>query len=179
MSTKHNLLSFTTAFVVLAVMALILINNPKLIDQLLGLSSPPHLSDKELILNFHQHRMEFERLQKMIGDDEGLSRLNAENVQLETVESSPVGEARISEYRALLRKIGVRGGISVSTDRKTIEITSTHRGMATHNSQKGYLYIGGPVMGELFSDLDRFSQTETGSGVRHIEGNWYIYFEGY
>jgi hypothetical protein len=165
--------------IAITTIAVTAVYNPKLIDQLLGLQGPPHLSDNELIANFHHNREEFEQLRKMINQDIGLARITPDQIEPENSERVGIGMSRIAEYRALLKKAGVRGGISVSTDRKVVELISTYRGFVTHNSQKGYLYIDGSVDNELIADLDRFSASEIGSGVRHIEGNWYLFFEGY
>jgi hypothetical protein len=153
--------------------------NPQLIDQLLCLQNTPHLSDDKLIANFHRNREKFEQLRKMVNQDIGLARITPDQIQLVNPESVGIGMPRIVEYRVLLKKVGVRGGISVSTDRKVVELTSTRRGFATHNSQKGYLYIDGSIDDQLIPDLDRFSASEIGSGIRHIEGNWYLFFEGW
>lgn len=169
------------AGIVLAVssaIAMVLVQNPGWIDQLFGLQDPPHFPDDELIANFYEHRADFEKLREMIKQDEGLDRVTLER----TLPENPnigVGPARIAEYRVLLKKVGASGGIAASSDRKTIELVSTRRGFTTHGSEKGYLYVEGSSGKELLTELDRFSLNDEGSGLRRIDGNWYLYFEGY
>lgn len=156
----------------------VLVKNPGWVDHLLGLQDPPHSSDDELIANFHAHRADFEKLRNMIKQDEGLDRVTLDR-NISDSRMLRVGLERLAEYRVLLEKVGATGGIAASSDRKTIEIVSTRRGFTTHGSEKGYLHIEGMLDKELLSELDHFSVNDMGSGLRQIEGNWYLYFEGY
>lgn len=172
-------LTLAATLVMIAAIAVTAVYNPHLVDQLLDLEDPPHLPDEELIANFYRYRSEFERLRGMMMEDVALVRVTQDQIDPENLQAS-LGDSRVAEYRVLLRKVGLQGGISASSDRKILEFLSTRRGFVTHNSQKGYLYIHGPVdEREITASLDSFSDGGTGSGLRHIEANWYLYFEGY
>jgi len=54
---------------------------------------------------------------------------------------------------------------------------SSTRGFVTQGSRKGYLYTEEKV-DEVVADLDQVSASGVGSGLRRIEGNWYLLFEG-
>ena len=140
---------------------------------------PPHLPDAELIAKFQKHRADFDQLRNMIVEDKRLLLVN----QLRTLPEDPqmvgIGPSRIAEYRTLLRQLDIRGGIESSVDKKHIELTSSFRGMVTHNSQKGYWYSTEPITTYLSPDLDQFLKSESGVGYRHIEGSWYLFFQGY
>jgi len=140
---------------------------------------PPHMPDAQLIAKFQEHRADFERLRTMIVEDKGLLRVNELRTFPEDPQTVGVGPARVTEYRALLRRLDIRGGIESSDDKKTVELTASFRGFVTHNSQKGYWYSTEPITVYRSPDLDQFLKTEVGVGYRHIEGNWYLFFQGY
>ena len=140
---------------------------------------PPHSPDDALIRNFREHRAQFEQLRNMMIQDKGLMRVGEKRTLPEDLQSIGIPASRIAEYRRLLKQLGIRGGIAASEDKEYIELTVSFRGFVTHNSQKGYVYAGEPVRTYLAPDLDQFSNKGVGVGRRPIEGNWYLFFEGY
>jgi len=160
---------------VVAVSAYVIVWQPGLVDQLIH---PPHAPDNELIANFHRHRADFEKLREMILQDKDLLRVTSNLTQPEDLRSIGISSVRIAEYRKLLKVLGIEGGVTASSDRANVEFTTSFRGFVTHGSQKGYLYSTNPVT-EPLAGLDQFSATGVGIGLRHIEGNWYLFFEGY
>ena len=180
MNRKRNhwivaLIAVATAFAT----GWVFIYRTNVIDRVLGVESRMHLHDDELITNFLRNRTDFELLRKMIGEDTGLLFVSDDKVMYVDSAATNIGAASLDEYRTLLSRIGVKD-ISISFDRRTVELTSSRRGMGTHNSQKSYIYIEDSVFGdELFASLDRFSDSEVGSGLRRIDGRWYLHFEGY
>lgn len=174
---KRRQLFGVVGAVIVALILLVAILRPQLLDRVLGLKEPPHLSDEELIANFYQHRAVFEQLREMTVQDKGLVRVDNNKILPASIQ---VPLARIEEYRKLLRRLGIRGGIEVSKDRRHIGFIASFRGWATHNSEKGYVYTEEPVKAQdIVDDLDHFKEHEVGSGMRRIEGNWYLFFEGY
>lgn len=176
---KHLFLGVIIALVVVLIL---------LMGLSMYLAEPPHLSDAKLIANFREHRAEFEQLRAMIIQDKGLERVDNNRTLPEDLQGIHVSSARIEEYRKLLIKLGIRGGIEASSDRRHISFISSYRGWVTHNSEKGYVYTEKPVEAEdivedldqyIVEDLDQFLEHQVGSGARRIEGNWYLYFEGY
>lgn len=166
-------------FVVLVAAGLLWALNPKTVDALFGQEDPPHASDEELIANFRLHRAEFEHLRDMLVADKGLLRVADQRTLPEDPQSVGVPQSRIAEYRRLLKALGIRGGIAISEDRKTIEFNASFRGYVTHNSEKGYIYTTEPAQKSLVPDLDVFLKSEVGAGRRRIEDSWYLFFEGY
>lgn len=141
--------------------------------------NPPHPSDEEMVANFSNHRTEFELLRQMIIRDKGLRGVDNKRVLL-NVESKGIPQKRIEEYRALFRKLGLQGGVGASSDRTHISFISFFSGWVTHNSEKGYLYTEkAPESTRLVNNLDSFKAHESRSGLRQIENNWYLYYEGY
>jgi hypothetical protein len=144
-----------------------------------GLREPNHSSDGELIANFHRHRLEFERLREMIAQDVALIEVTADSTLPPDPQAVGVSSSRIADYRKLLDRLNISDGLDAATDRKTIRLTSSNQGFAGHNSRKGYVYTNEVGKQEVFPDLDRFSAKQVGGGIRHIEGNWYLFFTGY
>ncbi len=139
---------------------------------------PEHLADEELIQRFHQSHASFERLIQMEKEDRELAMVSEDRTTPER--PSDITPERIAEYRRFLKDAGPRPWIEMSADRTQVKIGSTSRGFVTHGAEKGYLYAEKTVdEKDLMPDLDRFSKDEKGFGLRHIEGHWYLFFEGY
>lgn len=141
------------------------------------LAGQPHLPDKQLIENFRIHRAEFEKLVAMIVEDKGLTRVDDN-----WTEPASYDAARVAEYRKLFKIVGTQRGVSATVDREAIEFIASSQGFVTHGSAKGYLYAKKcPFqLGKTVESLDEMSSGErpTGSGCHHIEGQWYLYFQG-
>ena len=180
MRKSHKLLFFGVVGSALVLILLVVLQRPPLLEWLLSLYESPHLSDAKLIDNFYRHRAEFERLHDMIIQDKGLFRVDNSRTLPEDLQSIHVSLTRIREYRDLLGRLCIQGGINASEDRRYIEFIASFRGWATHNSEKGYAYTEEPVKAQdVVSNLDHFKEHEVGSGMRRIEGNWYLFYEGY
>lgn len=110
--------------------------------------------------------------------DKGLLLLDKRRTVPADPEAIGVPRARITEYRKLLDDLGIRGGIAISEDRNTIELTVSSRGFVTHGSRKGYMYTTDNVEQHLVGALETLPTSGVGSGMRRIEGNWYLFYEG-
>jgi hypothetical protein len=178
MHIKRRLLSVSLIVVIVGVVALLLtsVQYPALIDRLFGLKESPHLSDEQLIENFNSHRPKFEQLRQMIIQDKGLLRITSDRTWPDDPQTVGISRSRIAEYRKLLNELGIRG-LEISKDQKNIQFVSSYRGFATHGSQKGYEYMSEAVNVYLVADLSQLAKG--GVGRRRIEGNWYLFFEGY
>lgn len=177
--SKHMLIIFVGAAALVMIILLVVLQRHQQLDRVLGLQNPPHLSDAELIATFYRHRAEFERLREMIVHDKQLFRIDSNRTLPDDLQSIHIPLSRIKNYRELFKMVGIRS-IEVSSNRSYIEFTASFRGFATHNSQKGYVYTDkAPDTSQLFVELDQFTASGVGSGLRHIEGNWYLFFEGY
>jgi hypothetical protein len=116
----------------------------------------------------------------MIKEDRVLMAVRVERTLPEDVKRLGISDDRISDYRTLLRPLQIEYGMAVSEDRHTIELTTSARGLITHGSEKGYLYMERASDNDhLLPELDTLSKSGVGSGLRRIEGNWYLFVDGY
>lgn len=141
--------------------------------------SDHHSSDRALIDNFYRNRGDFNQLVEMMVHDKGLMSVTSERTLPEDLKGLGVSQKRVEDYRFLLGKLGVDEGVSISNDRQNIEFTSSSIGFSTHNSQKGYVYAFAKQEGQLVDSLDEMTEKGVGTGLRRIEGGWYLFFEGY
>lgn len=135
--------------------------------------------DDVLITNFHTHRAEFEQLIEMTAQDATMTRVDDT-----WTDPSTLSPTRVAEYRRLFKVIGTPRGIIARPNRERIEFISTSHGWVASGSSKGYLYLKErPNLKErsikLVDNLDSYGwHTEMDTFViRHIEGNWYLFFE--
>lgn len=172
---RHLIVGVTVAILA----GVIFIRHHGRVDQLFGFFlDQQHLSDDEALTNFHRHRPEFEQLREMITHDKGLMQVADDWTLPKDLQSINIESMRIAQYLCLMKDLGIKA-ILISNDRKNIEMTSSNRGFITHGSSKGYLYIDAPVNQNLMAELDHLSASGVGFGLRLIEGNWYLSFEGY
>lgn len=140
----------------------------------------PHLPDKELIANFNAHKADFEKLVSMVLEDKDLTRVDDDWTSPRDPQTIGVSPERIAEYRQMFAKLGLPRGFSATVDKTRIEFIASSQGYVTHGSSKGYLYGDKSFSGEVVESLDEMSLAKRpfGSGCRHIEGKWYLYFNG-
>ena len=141
----------------------------------------PHKSDEELIANFHSHRPEFDRLLQMINEDQGLLRVDDSWTSPENPQAVGISRERIDAYHGLFRRAGIPRGFSAFQTRDFIEFIASAQGLVVSGSSKGYLYATEPPP-RLVDDLDNYRPQDKGLSrafpvFRHIEGNWYLFFE--
>jgi hypothetical protein len=141
-----------------------------------GLRESRHQSDAELIETFRRHRAQFERLRQMLGEDRGLLAVDDRRTWPEDPVAVGVPASRIDQYRALMGELGLLR-IAISEDRQTIDLVASSRGFVTHGSHKGYLYSTALQQG-VVADLDALPHVGSWSGLRHLDGGWYLLFEG-
>ncbi len=137
-----------------------------------------HPSDAAMMDRFNANRAAFERLREMITADRGLLRVSDDGTRPEPHTSIGVTRERLAEYRRLLRAAGATQ-IDISSDRKVVELTASTEGFVTHGSTKGWIFDSAPRRDEVVPELDSMSARGTGSGLRRIGGDWYLFFEGY
>jgi hypothetical protein len=141
----------------------------------------PHKSDEELIANFQSHKAEFNRMLQMINEDKDLARVDYDWTSPENPRTVGISQERIDEYRSLFRRAGVPRGFSAFQSKDSIEFIASSQGLAVSGSSKGYLYAKEPPS-RVIDNLDNYrAQKSTLSPAfpvfRHIEGNWYLFFE--
>jgi len=134
---------------------------------------PDDQPDDVLITNFHAHRAEFEQLREMSTEDATMTRVDDN-----WTNPSSLNPTRVAEYRRLFKVIGTPRGIIAHPNRDRIEFISTSHGWVVSGSSKGYLYLKERPI-KLVDNLDGYgwhSEMDT-FVIRHIEGNWYLFFE--
>lgn len=133
-----------------------------------------HLPDEVLIQNFYDHREEFEHLRLSLERDEFIHRIDDN-----WTDPPNIAREKVAEYRRLFSVIGTPRGIYNRRNPLRIEFWASTRGMVTSGSAKGYLYSEERPE-EVVDDLDKFHNGSRGlgsQGRRHIEGNWYLFFD--
>ena len=142
----------------------------------------PHLADEELIGTFHSHQADFDRLLQMVLQNKQLTRVDDDWTEPRDPKTIGVSEERVAEYRKLFRVLGIKHGFSAPQNRDHVQFLASTRGWVSHGSEKGYLYaiVIPDHLGPVRDSLDQlgFGKRPIGSGCRHIQGNWYLYFSG-
>jgi hypothetical protein len=148
--------------------------------------------DDDLLGRFRQHRGELETLVRMFEADKGLGRVGRDFTRPEDPRRLGISPERIHEYRRLcaavgasaciegydaefdrLHNAGERGG---SERKDPIWIHVAARGLSISGSSKGFMYSTASPF-PVVADLDRVSPRSSGTWVRHIQGQWYLYFD--
>jgi len=182
MFKKKTLLKIVLAILAVpALIATVFFAYAMMLSQAFTSGDIPHKSDEELIANFRSHRGEFTRLLQMINEDRDLKRVDYYWTSPENPRSIGITQNRIDEYRTLFRQACVPRGFSAFQSKDYIEFIASSLGLAVSGSSKGYLYAKEPPA-RLIDNLDNYrGQSSKMSPAfpvyRHIEGNWYLFFE--
>jgi hypothetical protein len=142
---------------------------------LLGCSETPTPRDAELLENFRRHQEEFSRLVQMLKQDRRLQHLWSDSI----TPTGAIDEERWNEYRKILSRIGVRGVHANLGDGSKAKFRAEKRNYASYASyEKGYVYSEKkPEVIRESLDLKRSEVPPYAVHYRHIEGNWYLYYE--
>ncbi len=160
----------------------------------------PMSTDAELMENFQTNRSKFFELQDMLKEDQNLIFLNykricvgpldayfcgsdSEFVSENRYKNTGISQSRIEKYRNLFDQLNIIG-ISTGQNRKEFVFTSfTESFFSVHSKTKGYRYIENKsenIDFEIKPSLDELSKIHGyRTGLREIESNWYIFFQGY
>lgn len=163
-------LSLTKVFVLAACLALL---SPQA-----GCSSPNHPSDAALVENFRSHRSGFEQLLGMFVADRGLGRVAYDFTRPENAETVGVNGDRLRAYRELFDELGLSAGIEGYGEKDLVLFHASTYGLAVSGSSKGYAYLKErPAL--VVDDLDKYRSPDGRSftAYRHVEGDWYLYFD--
>lgn len=136
-------------------------------------ATPP--TDQELIVNFQNHQPAFNAIVRLAQVDKEVESVSADWMYPATAD---VSQARLDEYHRLFKVAGVRR--CSSNDHKDITLEAWGIGSAlSSDTIKGYAYLAKPP-GNVVNDLDQCQPEDTRfivEAYRHIEGNWYLYYE--
>ena len=128
--------------------------------------------DKDLLENFKQHRTELSRVVQMLGEDRKLQALWPDSI----TPKDAIDEDRWNEYRRLMSSIGTRGIHANLGKESEVMFRSDSLNYASYD--KGYVYsekMLEPLKESL--DLKRTEVPPYQTYYKHIEGNWYLYYE--
>jgi hypothetical protein len=135
-------------------------------------SENPNPKDKDLLENFKQHQTELSRVVHMLGEDRKLQHLWPDSI----TPKDAIDEDRWDEYRRLMSSIGSRGIHANLGKESAVMFRSDSLNYASYD--KGYVYSEKklePLKESL--DLKRTDVPPYHTYYRHIEGNWYLYYE--
>ena len=149
-----------------------------------------HSSDAALIRNFELNEQDFDKLIEMARVDSHVVRIAYDFTWLDNNYHWPRPDSEIGltkerwdNYKRIFSKLGLKEGLSWSSDGSIVLIAST-RGMSTDGSAKGYAFSTKPLVPTLDSLDNVGSEIRNGRlkpGVpvyRKIKENWYVYYEG-
>ena len=152
-------------------------------------NGPP--TDAAMLMQFHTHRAQFDELARMVQHDnphgtgsegKGLWRVDQDWTGPDKPETVGVSPARIADYRQKLRAAGVPRGFQTA-DKGEIDFYCYLTGSAiSDETDKSFAYLPKPPA-TLRASLDNCGpnncgpDTVDGSVYRHIDGNWYLYYD--
>jgi hypothetical protein len=144
-----------------------------------------HPADEKLIAEFYQYRPEYEHLLLMLREDRGLGRVGEGFIRPANYFSgdsaytgSPPSDDRIAEYHTIFDRLSLMAGIEGYDDKSYVSFVRSVRGLSISGSSKGIAYSEN-VPKLLVEDLDKYWSPDGRSfrAHRHIEGNWYLWFD--
>jgi hypothetical protein len=135
-----------------------------------------HPPDQLLLEQFQRHKAEFQQLLHMFIADRALERVATDFTRPENPSAVGIPPERIAHYRSLFQSLQLEAGIEGYGAKDTIWFLASTRGLAVSGSAKGYVYTRVPPA-TLTNDLDKTSVKDGVPIYRHIEGNWYLYYE--
>jgi hypothetical protein len=133
-----------------------------------------HPTDAEMLVQFHEHRAEFETIVDMLRTDPQVERLAPDFTR---PDPAPVSAERLTDYRKRLAAAGIRHGLSRHGD--SVELIVSTQGLSISGSAKGFAYATVPADDAVVvnGDLDTAAAASATSDVlfqRHVEGNWWL-----
>jgi hypothetical protein len=140
--------------------------------------SSKHPSDQSLLDNFQTHKAEFNQLLQMFLADKGLGRVAYDFTRPEHPENIGISSDRLQQYRKLFSRLGLSEGIEGYDEKELVWFHASAQGLSVTGSGKGYAYLTKPPP-LIVESLDNYWSKDGKSftAFRHIEGNWYLYFD--
>lgn len=153
-----------------------------LVAMLTGCSSPQ--SDLQMDETFQRHRQTFDELREMLRADSSIRVVrNDWMATLNGTEqhagdpASALDGARWEEYRAKFRQLGLRGGVTRSTQGPCeFYLYKYGSGFAFSSVTKGYAYCASEPT-PLVHDLDRDDIQPKTITFRELRAHWYLFYE--
>jgi len=161
-----------------------------IISCLLGCNDKEHQKDEELLKNFQSYKVEFNQLLQNFQEDKSLGRVAPDFTRTSNFfekckepngwngKEVEVSNERLAEYRKLFDSLELSAGIEGYCGKEIIQFVSSTKGLSVTGSSKGYAYLRKSPK-TLVDNLDNYWSEDRKSftAYRHIEGNWYLYFD--
>jgi hypothetical protein len=149
-----------------------------------------HPKDEKLIENFQSHKEEFNQLLQMFLEDKYVGRIDFDFTRasdfFEKCKSSDgqngneieLSKDRLESYRKLFNELGLSFGIEGYCEKEKVIFYASTQGLSVSGSTKGYAYLANPPE-KIVDNLDKYwsQDRQSFTAFRHIEGNWYLYFD--
>ena len=149
-----------------------------LLTSFIASCSSKHPSDKVLLSEFQSHKAEFDKLLQMFLTDKGLGRVAYSFTRPENLNEIGISEQRLREYRDLFDELSLSAGIEGYDEKEAIWFHASTYGLSVSGSSKGFAYLTKPPQ-LVVDSLDGYRSKDGRSftAFRHIEGNWYLYYD--
>jgi hypothetical protein len=160
----------------------LLVAAPAILVVLAGysLSLGSHPTDEELTARFLSHQVDFDTLAKMLDSDRGRLPLGSEPFNLAAFVAAGASTARISNYEAVLARIGARNFRYFPQSGNVVLLVSESAGHLA-KSTKSYLYLSRDDPQALVYHRSygwRGPGVYFVSGDYRIKGRWFIRHDG-
>jgi hypothetical protein len=158
---------------------------------LTGCASDP--TDDAMIKAFQENRQEFESLKAMVTHDKYLNRVDMDWTDPAVPSTVGVTSERIAEYRRIFQRLGITRGFQAYGDRTEIEFIAHAEGLSVSGHAKSYCWREFPpaetvnsidaLRAKKSEEYQKYLDHKTSSfeehviAYRHIDGNWYLFYE--
>ena len=148
-----------------------------LILSIAGCSSR-HPTDQKLLAEFQSHKAQFEQLLAMFQADKKLERVAYSFTRPDNPVEIGITRERIQQYRDLFDNLKLTAGIEGLEPKDMVMFHRSTYGLSVSGSSKGFAYFLKPPQ-LLVDSLDGYRSKDGRSftAFRHIEGNWYLYYD--
>lgn len=129
-----------------------------------------HPSDENLIEAFKGNRASFEAIVAMIQQDADLKN-KPDYLRVR------IAQDELGSYRQILTQLNIP--VMYVDHSLDVEFAASNLGYAFSGSSKGYSFLK-KKPADVVDNLDTFQSKQTsnsGSAYRHIDGNWYLFYE--
>jgi hypothetical protein len=137
-----------------------------------------HPSDQAMTSEFQSHKAQFQQLLEMFQTDKDLGRVAYDFTRPAEPEKLGITQERLKQYRALFTELKLSAGIEGYPPKDSVMFIRSTQGLSVSGSSKGFAFLlKQPEL--LVNDLDEYKakQQRSFTAFRHIEGNWYLYYD--
>ena len=131
-----------------------------------------------MLKGFQSHKAQFNQLLQMFLEDKKLGRVAYDFTRPANPSEIGISNQRIQEYRKLFDELNLTAGIEGYEEKDLVWFHSSTQGLSISGSSKGFAYVLKPPP-LIVDTLDGYRSKDGKSftAFRHIEGNWYLYYD--